>query len=144
VCELERARVDPRERFERDAGATLLSALGKALFLVHAAPLAAIFAGRVPLSFSGPIAATTQQALQTTDVPDALLGRMNAAMRTVVWGALPIGSFLAGVVATVGGIATTIALGSVVSALAVGWLAACPALSRRRAAGAPAPAASAA
>jgi MFS family permease len=114
------------------AGATLLSALGKALFLAHAAPLAAVFLGRVLLSFSGPIAATTQQALQTANVPDALLGRMNAAMRTVVWGALPIGSFLGGVVATVGGVATTIAIGSVISALAVGWLAACPALSRRR------------
>jgi MFS family permease len=114
------------------AGATLLSALGKALFLAHAAPLVAIFAGRVLLTFSGPIAATTQQALQTANVPDALLGRMNAAMRTVVWGALPIGSFLGGVVGTVAGIPTAIAIGSVISALAVGWLAACPALSRRR------------
>jgi MFS family permease len=113
-------------------GATLLSALGKSLFLIHAAPIAAVFFGRLLLSFTGPIAATTQQALQTANVPDALLGRMNAAMRTIVWAALPIGSFLGGVVATVGGIPTTIALGASVSALAVGWLAACPALSRRR------------
>jgi MFS family permease len=112
--------------------ATLLSALGKSLFLIHAAPLAAVFFGRLLLSFTGPISATTQQALQTANVPDALLGRMNAAMRTIVWAALPIGSFLGGVVATVGGIPTTIALGASVSALAVGWLAACPALSRRR------------
>ncbi|HYZ14971.1 MAG TPA: MFS transporter [Candidatus Acidoferrum sp.] len=113
-------------------GATLLSALGKSLFLVHAAPIAAVFLGRLLLSLTGPITSTTQQALQTANVPDALLGRMNAAMRTIVWAALPIGSFLGGVVATVGGIPTTIALGSSVSALAVGWLVACPALSRRR------------
>jgi MFS family permease len=112
--------------------ATLLSALGKALFLLHAAPIVAVFLGRLLLSFTGPITSTTQQALQTANVPDALLGRMNAAMRTIVWAALPVGSFLGGIVATIGGIPTTIAVGSSISALAVAWLAACPALSRRR------------
>ncbi len=115
------------------AGATAISALGKFVFLCHAMPLVAIFIGRLLLSFSGPIASTTQQALQTAHVPDALLGRMNAAMRTIIWGALPIGSFAGGVVANVGGVSTTILAGSVISLCAVAWLAACPALSRRRA-----------
>lgn len=114
------------------AGATALSALGKFLFLVHAMPVVALFAGRLLLSFSGPIASTTQQALQTAHVPDALLGRMNAAMRTIVWAALPIGSFAGGLVAHAGGIGASIAIGSTISLCAIGWLAACPALSRRR------------
>lgn len=113
------------------AGATLLSALGKSLFLFHAAPIAAVFVGRLLLTFSGPITSTTQQALQIANVPDSLLGRMNAAMRTIVWAALPVGSFLGGIVATIGGTSTTIGLGSMISALAVSWLAGCPGLARR-------------
>lgn len=114
------------------AGATLVSAVGKLLFLVHAMPLVGIFVGRLLLTLTGPISSTTQQALQTAEVPDALLGRMNAAMRTIVWAALPVGSFAGGVLATGIGIPTTIAIGSTISALAIGWLAACPSLSRRR------------
>lgn len=113
------------------AGATALSALGKFLFLVHAMPVVALFAGRMLLSLTGPIASTTQQALQTAHVPDALLGRMNAAMRTIVWAALPIGSFAGGIVAHVGGIGSAIGIGATISLCAIGWLAACPALSRR-------------
>jgi predicted MFS family arabinose efflux permease len=110
------------------AGATVLSALGKFIFLCHAAPLAAVFVGRLLLSFTGPISSTTQQALQTARVPDHMLGRMNAAMRTIVWAALPIGSFLGGAVANVAGTSVTIALGSVISLCAVGWLAIRPSL----------------
>jgi Na+/melibiose symporter-like transporter len=114
------------------AGATALSAVGKFIFLCHALPLVAVFVGRLLLSFTGPISSTTQQALQTAQVPDELLGRMNAAMRTIVWAALPIGSFAGGVVGHVGGIGAAIAIGSAISLCGVGWLAACPSLSRRR------------
>jgi MFS family permease len=114
------------------AGATALSALGKFIFLCHAAPLAAVFVGRLLLSFTGPISSTTQQALQTARVPDGMLGRMNAAMRTIVWAALPVGSFLGGAVANVAGTSVTIALGSAVSLCAVGWLAIRPSLESPR------------
>ncbi|MDB5027088.1 MAG: transporter [Candidatus Eremiobacteraeota bacterium] len=110
------------------AGATLLSALRKFVFLCHAAPLVAVFIGRLLLSFTGPISSTTQQALQTARVPDEMLGRMNAAMRTIVWAALPIGSFLGGAIANVGGTGLTIAIGSTISLCAAGWLAIRPSL----------------
>ena len=113
------------------AGATLLSAAGKFVFLWSAAPIAAIFLGRVLLSFAGPISSTTTQALQTSEVPDAMLGRMNAAMRTITWAALPIGSFAGGAIATVYGIPATIFFGAAISTCAVGWLVATPAMSRR-------------
>jgi MFS family permease len=116
------------------AGATVVSAIGKFLFLSHALPLVAVFAGRLLLSFTGPISSTTQQALQTAETPDEFLGRVNAAMRTIVWGALPIGSFAGGLVANSAGIGPTIFVGSSISLCAIGWLATCPSLSRRRSA----------
>ncbi len=110
------------------AGATVLSALGKFVFLCHVAPLAAVFVGRLLLSFTGPISSTTQQVMQTARVSDGMLGRMNAAMRTIVWAALPIGAFLGGAVANVAGTGVTIAIGSTISLCAAGWLAIRPSL----------------
>lgn len=128
-------RLGPRRTL---VGATVLSAIGKFVFLVHAAPLVAVLIGRLLLSLSGPIASTTQQALQTTRAPDAVLGRMNAAMRTIIWGALPLGSLLGGAVATWRDVPAAIALGATISLTATLWLATCPALSRRRLAAKPA------
>ncbi|HEY4441175.1 MAG TPA: MFS transporter [Candidatus Elarobacter sp.] len=105
------------------AMATLLSALGKFTYLLHVAPLLAIFVGRALQTFSGPIGATTQQTLQTAHVPDHLLGRMNAAMRTVGWAALAAGSLAGGAIGQFGGLTAAIAIGSTVSLCSVGWLA---------------------
>jgi len=52
-------------------------------------------------------------------------------MRTIVWAALPVGSFVGGAVANVAGTSVTIALGSVISLCAVGWLAVRPSESPR-------------
>lgn len=112
-------------------GATLVGAIGKFAFLVHAAPLLAIFGGRLLLSLTGPIAATTCQNLQNARTPEALRGRAAAAARTITWGALPIGSLAGGAAATWAGIPTAIAVGAAISVAAVAWLAACPAMSRR-------------
>jgi MFS family permease len=58
--------------------------------------------------------------------PDRLLGRMNATMRFVVWGVLPIGALIGGVLGTVLGLRTTLWIGSVGSILSIVWLLASP------------------
>ncbi len=58
--------------------------------------------------------------------PDRLLGRMNATMRFIVWGVLPIGALIGGVLGTVLGLRTTLWIGSVGSILSIVWLLASP------------------
>jgi len=54
--------------------------------------------------------------------PDRLLGRMNASNRVVVWGTMPLGGVLAGVVAEAAGARTGLWVGSAGLAAAVLWL----------------------
>ena len=58
--------------------------------------------------------------------PDRLLGRMNATMRFVVWGVLPIGALIGGVLGSVVGLRPTLWIGVVGEVLAGGWLLASP------------------
>jgi MFS family permease len=58
--------------------------------------------------------------------PDRLLGRMNATIRFVVWGTMPLGSLLGGALGSWIGVRPTLWVGAVGSALAVGWLLASP------------------
>ena len=58
--------------------------------------------------------------------PERLLGRMNASMRFVVWGVLPIGGLVGGAVGAAIGTRPTLWLAAVGSALAGGWLLASP------------------
>jgi MFS family permease len=58
--------------------------------------------------------------------PERLLGRMNATMRFVVWGVLPIGALLGGVLGTVIGLRPTLWVAAIGSCLAGGWLLASP------------------
>ena len=54
--------------------------------------------------------------------PDRLLGRMNATMRFVVWGVLPIGALIGGVFGTAFGLRPTLWIGALGEALAGLWL----------------------
>ncbi|HVT42365.1 MAG TPA: MFS transporter [Acidimicrobiales bacterium] len=58
--------------------------------------------------------------------PDRLLGRMNATMRFVVWGVLPIGSLIGGLLGSVLGLRATLWIGMVGEVLAGIWLVASP------------------
>lgn len=60
-----------------------------------------------------------QISLRQATVPDRLQGRMNATMRAIVWGALPIGAFVGGILGTEFGITRTIIIGGLVSLLPV-------------------------
>jgi len=59
-------------------------------------------------------------------VPREIQGRMNATMRTIVWGVIPIGSILGGVFASAYGVHETVGVMTVLGSLAVLWVAISP------------------
>jgi predicted MFS family arabinose efflux permease len=56
-----------------------------------------------------------QLTLRQTLTPDPYLGRMNSIYRTLVWGALPLGNFLGGVLGSAVGIVDTFWIGGVIA-----------------------------
>lgn len=68
----------------------------------------------------------TQVSLRQAITPNRVQGRMNATMRTIVWGTIPIGSLLGGILAGVIGVVPTIVLGGFLSMLSAGWILAGP------------------
>ncbi len=63
-----------------------------------------------------------QVSLRQAMVPLRLQGRMNASMRWIVWGTLPAGSFMGGILGTLLGLRPAIAIGVVGSSLAFLWV----------------------
>jgi MFS family permease len=88
-----------------------------AAFLPGAAiPL--LIVGEFLLTFSVLVYNIAQVSFRQRICPPALLGRMNASIRFIVWGVLPIGGFIAGVLATGIGVVPTIIVGAVGALLA--------------------------
>jgi predicted MFS family arabinose efflux permease len=94
-----------------------------------ATPLALIGAPAIVLSVLGFVANVTipiyninQVSLRQSITPDRVQGRMNATMRTVVWGTMPFGAFVGGILGTTIGVVNTIILGGAISALAALWI----------------------
>lgn len=73
----------------------------------------------------------TQVSLRQAITPDKLLGRMNASMRFVVWGTMPFGSFIGGILGAALGLRPTLWVAAVGGLLAVVWVIASP-LARTR------------
>jgi MFS family permease len=67
-----------------------------------------------------------QVSFQQTLCPDHLLGRMNATINFLYWGAAPLGALLAGGVAQAIGVRPTLWLIAVGMLMAAGWLIASP------------------
>jgi predicted MFS family arabinose efflux permease len=55
----------------------------------------------------------TQVSLRQAITPERLQGRMNAAMRWVVWGTIPIGSLLGGAIGQTIGLRTALWVGAI-------------------------------
>jgi len=70
-----------------------------------------------------PIYNINQVSLRQVITPNRLQGRMNATMRTIVWGTIPVGSFLGGIFSTSFGIIPTLVIGSVISGTSFLWIA---------------------
>jgi MFS family permease len=63
-----------------------------------------------------------QVSLRQIITPNRLQGRMNATMRTIVWGTIPAGSLLGGIFVTSLGIVPTLIIGALISGFACLWI----------------------
>ena len=76
--------------------------------------------GLAGFGFSAVVYNVAQVSYRQAICPPRLLGRMNAAVRWVVWGTLPLGGLLGGALGTWLGVRTTMWIGFVGS-WAAGW-----------------------
>ena len=68
-------------------------------------------------SFAGTTYNVTQLSLRQAIVPEPLQGRMNATMRFIVWGTIPLGALIGGTLIEVVGLRTTL-IGAALGGLA--------------------------
>jgi uncharacterized membrane protein YeaQ/YmgE (transglycosylase-associated protein family) len=92
------------------------------LFAQDGWPYGVFFVSAATFNITVPIYNVNQISYRQALVDERLQGRMNATMRTIVWGTLPIGAWVGGWLGTVLGVTTTIAIGSAVTACAALWL----------------------
>jgi predicted MFS family arabinose efflux permease len=69
-----------------------------------------------------PIYNINQVSLRQIITPNRLQGRMNATMRTIVWGTIPAGSLLGGILCTSLGIIPTLVIGALVAGGSFFWI----------------------
>jgi hypothetical protein len=81
-------------------------------------PLLAISASSFLVSFAVLLYNVTQVSFRQRLCPRPLLGRMNASIRFIVWGVMPIGSLLAGVLGEAYGVRPVYWIGFVGAAVA--------------------------
>ncbi len=97
------------------------------------APVAAalLFCSVFLTGFSAVVYNVNQVSFRQAITPLDMQGRMNATMRFVVWGTLPIGSLLGGVLASFLPVRTTILVGAAVASAAFLWVLLSPVRSLR-------------
>jgi MFS family permease len=76
-------------------------------------PLPLLMLGGAGFGFGAVAYNITQVSLRQAITPERLQGRMNAAMRWVVWGTIPLGSLTGGAVATWWGLHTALWVGAI-------------------------------
>jgi MFS family permease len=69
-----------------------------------------------------PIYNINQISLRQAITPDRLLGRMNATMRTIIWGTIPVGALLGGILGNTIGLVDVFYLGGAIGALSCLWI----------------------
>ena len=69
-----------------------------------------------------PIYNINQVSLRQTIVPDRLQGRMNATVRTVNWGTVPLGGIIGGLLGSSLGLVGTILIGGALQGASVVWI----------------------
>ena len=86
------------------------------------APVLVLGATGLVTGITVPVYNINQVSLRQAITPDRVQGRMNATMRTIVWGTFPLGGVLGGILGTTVGVVQTIILGAVLSTLAALWI----------------------
>jgi predicted MFS family arabinose efflux permease len=74
------------------------------------------------MAFSSVVYNVNQVSLRQAITEDNLQGRMNATMRTIVWGTIPVGAFLGGILGGSVGVVMTIIIGGVTSGASFLWV----------------------
>jgi predicted MFS family arabinose efflux permease len=90
-------------------------------------PLLSCYAvGLLAFSYGGVVYNVAQVSFRQAVCPNGLLGRMNASIRFLVWGTIPLGALLGGMLGEVLGLRLTLLVAVIGNALAPGWLLASP------------------
>jgi len=96
-----------------------------AILLVHSSDLfavATLTAAQLVLTFGIPLYNINQLSMRQAITPPGLRGRVNATNRCLVWGTMPIGSLIGGLLAQAIGMQPTIALAGAGMLLTCLWL----------------------
>jgi MFS family permease len=73
-------------------------------------------------SFMNPVYNINQVSLRQAITPDRVQGRMNATVRTIIWGTMPIGALIGGVLGNTIGLVPAMYVGIAIWALAGFWI----------------------
>jgi MFS family permease len=99
---------------------------GSALFLLPLAEpgwrIGLLVLGQALFGFGGAVYNVAQVSFRQRLCPDRLLGRINATMRFIVWGTMPVGALAGGVLGSAIGIRPTLWLSAAGAFLAPVWL----------------------
>ncbi|MFL5913024.1 MAG: MFS transporter [Gaiellaceae bacterium] len=94
--------------------AVVFSAAGLAFPLApRSSPLPALMAGMAVFGFAGVAYNITQVSLRQAITPERLQGRMNAAMRWIVWGTIPLGTLVGGAIGQTVGLHAALWVGAI-------------------------------
>jgi len=95
-------------------GSTALGGPGLILYALAPRdfPVPFLVAGAFLIGFEAVVYNINQVSFRQAITPTSMQGRMNATMRFIVWGTIPIGSILGGAVATLFGLRTAIWVGA--------------------------------
>jgi len=88
----------------------------------HSFPLPVLMLGSAVGGFGGVAYNITQISYRQAITPERLQGRMNAAMRWLVWGTIPLGTLTGGAVAQTAGITTSLWIGAIGSTPMFLWV----------------------
>jgi MFS family permease len=101
-------------------GSTLVFAPGILLVALAPAgfPYPLLVAGLVVMGFGAVVFNVTVISFQQAVTPERMLGRLNASRRFIVWGVIPLGTTIGGVIGSKVGLQATLWVGAVGSALA--------------------------
>lgn len=88
--------------------------------------LAFYVTGFFAISFGVVVYNVAQVSFRQALCPPRLLGRMNATMRFLVWGTMPLGALLGGALGTWIGLRPTLWVSQIGEVLAAGWVIASP------------------
>jgi MFS family permease len=91
-------------------------------FAPHDSPVVWLVASVAIGSFGSVVYNVNQVSFRQAISPTAIQGRMNATMRFIVWGTIPLGSIVGGVLGTVVGVHSAIWIGAFGSCLPFLWV----------------------